>query len=123
MPCGGEGPHRPSTCPSQSVTSMWHTFCSTRAVGSMPCRTEGISCLEMNATCAHDKESIMHKYLHSLAALGLAGVLFAAAITVQRAVFVRVALPPPQAEVVCPPPVPGHAWTGGHYHWDGREYV
>jgi len=62
----------------------------------MPCRTEGISCLEMNATCAHDKESIMHKYLRSLAALGLAGVLFAAAIPVQAAGYVRVAPPPPR---------------------------
>ena len=65
----------------------------------------------------------MHKYLRSLAALGLAGVLCAVAIPVQAAVYVRVAPPAPQAEVVGPPPAPGHAWTRGYYHWNGREYV
>ena len=68
----------------------------------------------------------MEKYLRRLRRLGalaLAGMLFAAAVPAQAAVYVRIPPPASQAEVVPPPPAPGHAWTGGYHRWDGREYV
>ena len=89
-------------------------------------KTEARSCRGSKATCAHDKESIVQNYLRSwrsLGALALAGMLFAAAVPAQAAVYVRIAPPAPQAEVVGPPPTPGCAWTGGYYRWDGRKYV
>jgi len=67
----------------------------------------------------------MPKYvriLRTVGALALAGILFVAAGPAHAAVYVRIAPPAPQAEVVGPPPGPGHTWTNGYYHWDGREY-
>ena len=68
----------------------------------------------------------MQKYLRTLStfwALALAGVLCASAGPAQAAVYVRIAPPAPQAEVVGFPPGPGHTWTNGYYYWDGREYI
>jgi hypothetical protein len=68
----------------------------------------------------------MQKYLHPLStlwALALAGVLCASVGPAQAAVYVRMAPPAPQAEVVGPPPGSGPTWTNGYYYWDGRAYL
>src|SRR5215510_16069221 len=72
------------------------------------------------------QEDLMPKYLRTLStlwALALAGVLCASAGPAQAAVYVRIAPPASQAEVVGPPPGPGHTWTNGYHRWDGREYT
>src|SRR5262245_48919166 len=63
------------------------------------------------------QEDMMQKYLPRLWVLAFAGLLGMAALPAQAAVYVWIAPPAPQAEVVGPPPGPGHTWTNGYHRW------
>ncbi|MBV8552908.1 MAG: YXWGXW repeat-containing protein [Acidobacteriaceae bacterium] len=52
--------------------------------------------------------------------------LLGAALAVGSAnaqVYVRVAPPPPQREVITIRPGPKYVWTGGYYRWNSHAYV
>jgi len=60
---------------------------------------------------------------HSTLALVLSAGLLAAPVFAGTHVYVKIAPPPPPAEVRVVAPGAGYVWIGGFHRWNGTAYV
>ena len=60
---------------------------------------------------------------HSVLSLVLSAGLFTAPLFGAVHVYVKVAPPPPPAEVRIVSPGAGYVWIGGYHRWNGTAYV